>query len=224
MPDVVVLAVDPDQTVLSFVRRRVTRSGLLFRGARRGEDALRKAREVTPDAVLLRVNLPDMSGTEFTSRLRGDIEAMGASPPPILLSAMRGQEEEVATALERGAVSVLFFPFDEAEFAARLDGLLRWAKRPAIEGVLNVGPVSVDLDSGRLLRPQAHALTGTELNILRWLLNPPGRAVTRRQIASGGERTVDVHMAALRAKLGGAAACIETLRGVGYRFRSAACL
>ncbi len=224
MPDVTVLAVDPDQTVLSFLRRIVLGSGYLFTGARRGEDALRKAREARPDAVVLRAVLPDLGGGEVVARLRGDAESLrrrGAAQ--ILLTALRGQEEEVAAGLELGAVSVLFFPLDEAEFSARLGSLLRWARRPKQGGILEAGPLSLDLDRGRLVRPKPRALTATEFEILRLLLDPPGRAVTRRQIPVGTERAVDVHVASLRAKLGPAGALIETLRGVGYRLR-AACL
>ena len=81
---------------------------------------------------------------------------------------------------------------------------------------------SQDLERGELLRPQSQPLTASELEILRWLLSPPGRAVTRRQIPVGTERAVDVHVAALRSKLGSAGGCIETLRGIGYRFRNSA--
>jgi len=223
MSEVAVLAVDPDQTVLSFVRRAVTGLGYAFLGARRGEDALRRARGSRPDAIILRVALPDMGGSELVTRLREDA-GRKAGVAPILLTALRGQEPDVSAALELGAINVLFFPFDEAEFRRRLGGLLRWARRPANEGVLNVGPISVDLERGELLRPQAQPLTASEFEILRWLLNPPGRAVTRRQIPVGTERAVDVHVAALRSKLGPAGACIETIRGIGYRFRGAACL
>jgi two-component system phosphate regulon response regulator PhoB len=223
MSDVAVLAIDPDQTVLSFIRRAVTGLGYAFLGSRRGEEALRRFRAARPDAVVLRVALPDMSGSELVTRLRED-GGGGAGVAPMLLTALKGQEADVAAALELGAINVLFFPFDEAEFAGRLGGLLRWARRPANEGVLNVGPISVDLERGELIRPQAQPLTASELEVLRWLLNPPGRAVTRRQIPVGTERAVDVHVAALRSKLGPAGACIETLRGIGYRFRGAACL
>ena len=188
-------------------------------GAKRADDALKKMRSAAPDAVVMRATLPDMSGREFISILRGE-----QSAPPVLLTAQRGQEEEITAGLELGAVSVAFFPFTEAEFRVRLGALLRWAKRPGTDAVLNVGPVTVDLERGELIRPHPQPLTASELEILRWLLSPPGRAVTRRQIPVGTERAVDVHVAALRSKLGSAGGCIETIRGIGYRFRGAACL
>jgi len=214
-----VLAIDPDPVVLHFIRRIAQESGYGFSGAKRADDALKKMRTAPPDAVVMRTTLPDMSGREFVSILREQ-----PSAPPVLLTAQRGQEEEVAAGLELGAVSVAFFPFTEAEFRTRLGALLRWAKRPGTGAVLNVGPVTVDLERGELIRPQPQPLTASELEILRWLLSPPGRAVTRRQIPVGTERAVDVHVAALRSKLGPAGQCIETIRGIGYRFRGAACL
>jgi two-component system alkaline phosphatase synthesis response regulator PhoP len=223
MADVSVLAVEPDPTVLAYFRRAVMDSGYEFVSARRGDEGLRKVRVSAPDAIVVRVNLPDMTGLEFVSRVREDGEAVRAPGlAPILLTALRGQEAEVAAGLELGAMNVLFFPFGEGEFATRLGSLLRWAHRPVNEGVLTVGPVSVDLERGELLLPQSQPLTASELEILRWLLSPPGRAVTRRQIPVGTERAVDVHVAALRSKLGAAGGCIETLRGIGYRFRNSA--
>jgi two-component system phosphate regulon response regulator PhoB len=222
MPVVTVLAVDPTQTVLSFVRRSLSRAGYRFLGARSGTDAMRRAREAPPDTVVLRADLPDMSARELVSRWREDADAVRSGlGAPILLTAERGQEAEVAACLDLGAMSVIFFPFHEQELAARVDSLLRWTRRPSHEGVLRVGPVCVDLERGELLRPQARSLTASELEVLRSLLSPPGRAVTRRQIPVGTERAVDVHVASLRSKLGEAGGCIETIRGIGYRFRVA---
>ena len=214
-----VLAVDPDPVVLNFIRRVSLHLGYGFSGAKGAEDAFRKMRTQRPDALVMRATLPDLSGREFISLLREE-----QSAPPVLLTAQRGQEAEVSAGLELGAVSVAFFPFTEAEFRVRLGALLRWAKRPGIEAIVNLGAVTVDLEKGELIRPVPHPLTASELEILRWLLSPPGRAVTRRQIPVGTERAVDVHVAALRSKLGSAGSCIETIRGIGYRFRGAACL
>lgn len=214
-----VLAIDPDSVVLNFIRRSASALGFGFSGAKGAEDAFRKLKSSRPDALVMRTTLPDMSGREFIARLREEQWA-----PPVLLTAQRGQEAEVSAGLELGAVSVAFFPFTEAEFRVRLGALLRWAKRPGVEAVLNVGPVTVDLEKGELIRPVPQPLTASELEILRWLLSPPGRAVTRRQIPGGNDRAVDVHVAALRSKLGVAGGCIETIRGIGYRFRGAACL
>lgn len=215
MPDVTILGVDPDPHSLKHLQQAVCRSGHAFQGAAGGEDALRMARRRQPDAVVLRPGLPDMPGRELVCRLRD--AAPGA---PIVLAARRGQEAEAAAALERGATALVFDPLDASALLVHLGALVRWSKEPRGGAVLEAGPVTVDLERGELVRPQRHPLTGLELEILRLLLTPPGRCVTRRQIPAGAERAVDVHVAALRAKLGEAGRWIETVRGVGYRFRA----
>lgn len=220
-----VLVADPDTTVISFLRRTLEGAGYAFTGSRSGEDALRRIRQRRPDVFITRVSLPDMSGRELVALLRRDAEAVAAPLTlPVLLTALRGQEEEVSAGLEEGAVNVLFFPFSEAEFSMRLGALLRWTGRGRLESLLQVGPVTVDLERGELIKPNAHPLTASELEIMRRLFSPPGRAVTRRQIPVGADRAVDVHVASLRSKLGTAGQYIETLRGIGYRFKNAACL
>ena len=219
MAESVILAVDPDQTVLSFVRRTVLEAGHLFCGARRGADALRKGREVRPSAALVRMGVADMSGRELVTRLRAEIPSM-----PLLLTARKGEESEITAGLELGAVNCLIFPFGDDELLERLGAMLRWEQAPRGEGVVELGDLLVDLDRGRLLRPREQSLTASELEVLRRLLDPPGRAVTRRQIPVGTDRAVDVHVASLRAKMGASGRCIQTLRGIGYRFWSAACL
>jgi two-component system phosphate regulon response regulator PhoB len=224
-PGVSILVADPDPSVHAFIRRALEGAGYAFIGARTGAEALARLRQGRPDVLLTRVALPDMSGRELTSLLRRDAEAVDAPQMvPVLLTALRGQEEAVSAGLEEGAVNVLFFPFTEAEFSTRLGALLRWSGRTRSESLLQVGPVTVDLERGELVKPNPHPLTASELEILRRLFSPPGRAVTRRQIPVGTDRAVDVHVAALRSKLGPAGQCIETLRGIGYRFKNAACL
>lgn len=212
MSDTTILAIDPDPSALRELRKALTDFGLAFQGAEAGEPAIRLARERRPDAVVSRFIVPDMSGRELVSRLRDE-----AADAPILLTARRGEEAEAVAGLEQGATTVVF---DESELLSRLEALIRWSKAPRREGVLEAGPVAVDLERRELLRPRAQPLTTLELEILRLLLSPPGRTLTRRQIPAGAERAVDVHVAALRAKLGVEGRRIETVRGVGYRFRA----
>ena len=102
MSDVVILAVDADQTVLSFVRRHSTRRGYLFCGARRGEDALRKAKEVHPDVVLSRVRLPDMSGRELVARFGSEVDpARGGVGTPMVMTGLRGRSRKRRRPLNR---------------------------------------------------------------------------------------------------------------------------
>jgi DNA-binding response OmpR family regulator len=212
MPDTTILAIDSDPHSLGQLRRAVSGAGHGFRGAEAGEAALRLARSERPSAVVARAAVPDMPGRELVARLRD--ESGGA---PIVIAARRGEEAAAVAGLEEGATTVVF---DDGELLARLESLIRWSKAPRREGVLEGGPVTVDLERRELLRPRVQPLTALELEILRLLLSPPGRTLTRRQIPAGTERAVDVHVAALRAKLGGEGRRIETVRGVGYRFQA----
>ena len=211
MSDTTILGVDPDPSSLGELRRAVSGSGHGFRGASGGEAALQLARSERPVAVVARAAVPDMPGRELMARLRD--ESGGA---PIVIAARRGEEAAAVAGLEEGATTVVF---DDRELLARLESLIRWSREPRREGVLAAGPIAVDLERRELLRPRVQPLTALELEILRRLLTPPGRTVTRRQIPAGTERAVDVHVAALRAKLGEEGRRIETVRGVGYRLR-----
>ncbi len=214
MSDTTILAIDPDPSSLGALRRAVIGSGHAFRGADGGEAALKMARAQRPDAVVARPGVPGMTGRELVSRIR---DASGAVP--IVIAARRGEEAAAAASLEQGATTVIFTPIEDVELASHLESLLRWSKAPRGASLLEAGPVAVDLERGELLRPHGQALTALELEILRLLLQPPGRTVTRRQIPAGAERAVDVHVASLRAKLGVEGRRLETVRGVGYRFR-----
>jgi DNA-binding response OmpR family regulator len=215
MPDTTILAVDPDPSSLGDLRRAVTAGGHGFRGAGAGEAALKLARAERPDAVVSRPAVPDMSGRELMSRLRDE-----AGDAPIVIAARRGEEAEAAAGLELGATTVIFTPIDDAELASRLGSLLAWTKSERGTELIEAGPVVVNVERRELVLPHAQPLTTLEMEILRLLLTPPGRTVTRRQIPAGAERAVDVHVAALRAKLGEEGRRIETVRGIGYRFRS----
>jgi DNA-binding response OmpR family regulator len=214
MSGVTLLGVDPNPQVLDFIRRVSVRNGHRFLGATQGVEARGLARSERPDVVILRMGMEDPQGVPLGPALRRETGVAA----PFLLTRAPEQEEGLEPALQLGGVSFLTFPFSEAELSARLGGLLRWARRPADEGVLNVGPVSVDLERGELLRPQSQPLTDSELVILRQLLSPPGRPLTVEEIPAGTERAVEVHVASLRSKLGSAGRRLESVRGVGYRF------
>jgi DNA-binding response OmpR family regulator len=208
-----VLAVDPDRTVLDFIGDVVQEAGHAFHGVHLGDDALRTGRGASPAAAIIRMGVPDMSGRELTARLRA-----AYASTPIILTAPRGGEVGVIEGLEWGAVDYMLLPLGRGEILNRLESVMQWNQASGGEGVVDLGDVAVDLDRGRLLRPEEKALTHTEREVLRRLLDPPGRAVTRRQIPVGTDRAVDVHVASLRSKLGPAGRRIQTLRGVGYRF------
>lgn len=204
-----VLVVDHDQTVLSFLRASFTARGFEFLGARRAADVPLRVRRGRPSVAVSRVHLPDGSGLALVEELR---------PTPVILLGLAGQEGDLAAGLDAGAADVQVFPVDAEGLAARAATILDWRSRTTEPEVLCAGPVSLDLPSRALLSPRV-PLTPHEFAILRWLLDLPGKALTRRQLLGAAyERSVDGHVASLRRKLGEAADCIDTLRGIGYRF------
>ena len=146
---------------------------------------------------------------------------------PVLILTARGEDADIVTGLELGADDYLVKPFSPRVLVARVRALLRRAGAPQqASEVLRAGPI--EIDSGRhevRLEGELLPLTHMEFRILRYLASRPGRVRTRGNVLeaigedSVLERTVDVHVASLRRKLGEAADLLETVRGVGYRMK-----
>jgi len=178
-----------------------------------------------PDLVILDLMLPGLDGYEVCRRIRRSDRLAGVQ---VLMVTARGEESDVVTGLELGADDYVTKPFRPRVLVARVRNLLRRPRAEATElEVLRVG--AIELDAGRhevRVEGKEVALTHTEFEILRLLLGAPGRVRTRGDILSRLdqgqnvlERTVDVHVASLRKKLGAAGELLATVRGVGYRLR-----
>ena len=174
-----------------------------------------------PVACILDIALPGMEGTEICRRLRAD----GDWTPVIFLTA-RDDEVDRILGLELGGDDYVTKPFSPRELVARVKSVLRRAAGPAEQGrVRTLGPLLLD-PARRLVTVDGAALTltPTEFDLLAHLLGRPGRVFTREELLASvwgyashaGTRTVDVHVAQVRAKLGDAAGLIRTVRGVGY--------
>jgi len=220
-----VVVVEDDPHIAELVELYLRRDG--FRVLRRstGASALDAVRDERPRLVVLDVGLPDIDGFEVCRRLRAE------SDVPVIFLTARGDEVDRVLGLELGADDYLPKPFSPAELAARVRAVIRRSEAaptvavPADDDVIRVGPVEVD--SGRReLRVEGTVVETTtrEFALLRFLAENPGRALSRQQILDGAwgydwygdARTVDVHVAQVRKKLGGAAT-ITTVRGLGYR-------
>jgi DNA-binding response OmpR family regulator len=186
-----------------------------------GAAGLAAARRMRPVACVVDIALPAMHGTEICRRLRED----GNWTPVIFLTA-RDDEVDRVLGLELGADDYVTKPFSPRELVARVRAVLRrTAGPPDGHRVRTVGPVTLDPER-RLATVDGTpvTLTSTEFDLLGHLLGRPGRVFTREELLAGvwgyaspaGTRTVDVHVAQVRAKLGAAAAVIRTVRGVGY--------
>jgi len=204
---------------------RLKREGYDVTVAGDGAEALEKIRSAPPDLVLLDLMLPKMSGTDLAGELRGDPRT--ASVPIIMLTA-RTEESDVIVGLHLGADDYVTKPFSMSVLLARIAAVLRRTDERGVpgKGVLTVGPIRIDTEAHRVeVDGKAITLTLTEFRILTALAAARGRVLTRNHLidqvmgldAVVTDRTIDVHLTALRKKLGKARSIIQTVRGVGYR-------
>ena len=209
-----VLIVEDDQGIATQLVRGLTRGGYDVDHVTTGREALAWGE---PDVVLLDLGLPDTDGVEVCRRMRA------RSPVAIIVVTARGEEHERVRALDAGADDYLVKPFGLAELQARIRAVMRRV-RPGSE-VLRHGPLTLDLRTQRVtVAGQEVALTPKEFDILECLAADPGRVLTRQQILEsawdahwyGPTKVLDVHVAALRKKLG-VPGLIETVYGRGFR-------
>jgi len=220
-----ILVVDDEEDILKLVEYNLARGGCRVICVASGEAALAAAREAPPDLVLLDLMLPGVDGFEVCRSLKADPRT--ASVPVVILSA-RGEEADVVAALELGADDYVTKPFSPRVLVARVRAVLRRraAPAPAEQAALVVHGVTIDPGRRAVsVGGKAVELTNTEFRLLHLLARRPGWVFTRNQIidaargsdAAVTDRSVDVHVAGLRKKLGAAGRHIETIRGVGYR-------
>jgi len=221
-----VLVIDDEPDLLRLLDYNLSRADYLVLTARDGESGLEAARKHHPDLVILDVMMPGLDGWEVCKRLRAE---PATAPTPILMLTAKAEETDRVIGLELGADDYVTKPFGVREVLARVKALLRRrdASGQAPE-VATVGPLTID--SGRrsvTAGGKPLTLTTTEFNLLRALARRPGRVYSREELLAGAraddtpvtDRTVDVHVSALRRKLGRHEDLIETVRGVGYRMR-----
>jgi two-component system alkaline phosphatase synthesis response regulator PhoP len=222
-----ILAVDDEEDILELVRYNLERDGYKVTGVTSGEKALEAARDGKPDAVLLDLMLPGLSGYEVCRQLKGNPETQAI---PIIMLTAKGEESDVVAGLELGAEDYITKPFSPRILVARLRAVLRRVNEPALGEQATVRIRDLVVDPGRhdvSVAGNSLVLTHTEFKLLHCLARRPGWVFTRDQLieSTRGEsvfvtdRTIDVHVAGLRKKLGKAASYIETIRGVGYRFK-----
>ncbi|MFI9357965.1 response regulator transcription factor [Streptomyces lydicus] len=210
-----VLVVEDDRSIADSLVRGLRQAGYTAEGVRTGRAALAAP---SSDAVLLDLGLPDIDGVDVCRRLRA------RSDVAIIAVTARGEEADRVVALDEGADDYLVKPFGLAELLARLRAVLR-RRRPVGPEILRHGPLALDLRTHLVTvggRPVA--LTPKEFGILECLAADPGRVMSRQQILErawdahwyGPTKVLDVHIAALRRKLG-APGLIETVYGHGFR-------
>jgi two-component system response regulator MprA len=216
-----ILVIDDDPKIRSVVRRGLVYEGFRVVDAGTGEEGLDKARDQTPDLVVLDVMLPGIDGLEVCRRLRGAGDEVA-----ILMLTARDEVKDRVEGLETGADDYLVKPFSFEELLARVRALLR--RRPTQSGeVLRFGDLELDVDAQEASRAgRSITLTTTEFNLLLLLMRHPRKVMTRDVIMDrvwsydfGGESNVlEVYVRYLRNKLeaSGEARLIHTVRGSGY--------
>jgi DNA-binding response OmpR family regulator len=223
-----VLIIEDDRDIGLSLRYALEKEGdFTVSVAHDGESGLREATRLSPDLVLLDLNLPGMDGLSVCTALR---KHKNTSTLPIIMLTARVDETDKVSGLAQGADDYVTKPFSIKEVVARVRAVLRRARTPLDRPqVLERDGIEVDEARRRVLvGGDERVLTRKEFDLLADLMRRPGRVSTREQLLErvwgydhpGMTRTVDVHIRQLRKKLGEqAAASIETVVGVGYRFR-----
>ncbi len=219
-----ILVVDDQTNLRTLVRDYLTAEGFRVATANNGREALFVARDVKPDLILLDIMMPEMSGYEFLQAYRKE-----RSTPVILLTA-KIEESDKVLGLELGADDYVTKPFGMREIVARIRAVLRRMGLETLGGILRVGEVVLDKGEHTVqVNQRPVRLTPSEFELLATLMSAPGHVFTRTALLEklqgvafeSIERTVDVHIRNLRAKIEPDPRnphYIETVFGVGYRF------
>ena len=214
-----ILVVDDEEDLLELIRYNLGKEGYQVRCVSSGEMALREARSQAPDLILLDLMLPAVDGLSVCRILKSDPQTQHI---PVVMVTAKTEEADIVTGLELGADDYITKPFSPR--------VLRRKLQPELEDDASIKVHELVIHPGRhevLLAGQPVDLTFTEFRLLQFLARKPGWAFSRSQIVDAvkgedypvTERSVDVQVAGLRKKLGDFGSYIETVRGVGYRFK-----
>jgi phosphate regulon transcriptional regulator PhoB len=225
-----VLVVEDERDVADLIRYNLTKEGYDVVVAPTGSDALKQAREVHPDLVLLDIMVPQLNGWEVCRRLKQDVETKNI---PVIMVTGRVEEGDKVLGFEMGADDYVTKPFSPRELLARIRAVARRGRSGDLEKKPHVKIGDLEIDRYRFeirMKGRPVELTPKEFELLAILAGAPGRVFGREELLDAvwgrdgfvEPRTVDVHVARLRAKFTAAklpAPGVETVRGVGYRFR-----
>ena len=221
-----IVVVEDEPDLVDVVTYNLKREGYLVSAARRGDEGLNLIRSELPDLVLLDLMLPGMDGLSICRQMKSD-GALKAIP--IIIASAKGEESDVVIGLEMGADDYLAKPFSPRELLARIKAVLRRGTPTDNASDDRIVIRDLIIDPGKhevKIKDEIIGLTSTEFKLLHHLASSRGRAFSREQLLNRVvgmgvvvvDRNIDVHIRALRKKLGERSNMIQTIRGVGYRF------
>jgi two-component system, OmpR family, alkaline phosphatase synthesis response regulator PhoP len=222
-----ILVVEDEEDILELLRYNLMKEGYRVTGVLTGEEGLRAARSQPPDLIVLDLMLPGIDGLSVCRELKMDARTRDL---PIIILTAKGEEADIVSGLELGADDYVTKPFSPRVFLARLRAVLRrrLVEPPMESDVIELHGLSIHPGRHEVqVQGEPVDLTSTEFRLLSFLARRPGWVFTRSQIVQGvqgedysvSERAVDVQIVGLRKKLGAAGKYVETVRGVGYRFK-----
>ena len=224
-----ILVVDDEEDLLELVRYTLAKEGHSITCVDTGEKAVESVRRRVPDLIVLDLMLPGIDGLEVCRRLKGDLKTREV---PIIMLTAKSEERDVITGLDGGADDYVTKPFSPRVLLARVKSLMRRKDaelRTQHDTIIQIRELVIHPGRHEVkLQGESINLTYTEFALLQFLAKRPGWAYSRSQIVDAvkgedypvTERSVDVQVAGLRKKLGSFGGNIETVRGVGYRFRA----
>lgn len=221
-----IIVVEDEPDLVDVVTYNLEREGYSVRASKRGDEGLNLIRSEVPDLVLLDLMLPGMDGLSICRQMKSDSSMREI---PIIIASAKGEESDVVIGLEMGADDYLAKPFSPRELLARIRAVLRRGAPTADVRDDRIVIRDLTIDSRKhevKINNVVVSLTSTEFKLLHHLASSRGRAFSREQLLNRVvgmgvvvvDRNIDVHIRALRKKLGNHSDMIQTIRGVGYRF------
>jgi two-component system phosphate regulon response regulator PhoB len=220
-----ILVVEDDEDILGMISYNLEKGGYRVTALGTGDGAADEVTRLQPDLVVLDIMLPGMDGLEVLKALRTE---PSTEVTPVIMLTARSQEADKVVGLELGADDYMVKPFSPRELIARIKAVLRRTGQLNGNDVVKAGGLEIDSRKHRVTVDGAEVkLTSTEFKLIESLSRRPGEVFSRDRIldtvfgyhTEAYERTVDTHIKTLRKKLGPSRGAIETVRGVGYRFR-----
>ncbi|MCD4677928.1 MAG: response regulator transcription factor [Desulfobacula sp.] len=223
-----ILIVDDEQDIIELIKYNLKNEGYAILTAQTGEQAVKIAEQSQPDLMVLDLMLPGIDGLEVTKYLKNNEQTRDM---PIVMLTAKGEESDIVTGLELGASNYISKPFSPKVLVARIRAILRRRKKnfaDTPDRIKQIGEMIIDRARHMVtIEGNAVDLTLSEFELLSFLADKKGWVFTRGQIVDAirgenyavTERSIDVVIVGLRKKLKNYASVIETVRGVGYRFR-----